>query len=147
MVKITVPSASDVAKKWVDVTPGRASYYESETPKAASAWESGAAAASGTFKTAIQAANIGQLFAGGVKKAGAAKFSRKVKDVGVARYGPGVQAAQADMSTGVAPFLDELGKIEIPERGPRGSPGNYAIVAKVGDPLHKRRLAELGAGA
>jgi len=143
--KLKVPSAAEIAKKWVDVTPGRSTYYESETPKAASDWESGASGAAGTFKTAIQAANIGTLFAGGVKKAGAAKFARKVKDVGVARFGPGVSAAQPDMSTGVTPYVDELGKIEIPERGPRGSPGNYTIVSKIGDPLHKRRLAELGA--
>ncbi|GAH65405.1 unnamed protein product, partial [marine sediment metagenome] len=35
--------------------------------------------------------------------------------------------------------------LEIPDRGPRGSPGNYAIVEKVGSALHKKRLAVLAA--
>jgi hypothetical protein len=147
MPKITVPPASDVAKKWGDVTPGRAGYYESKTPAASGKWETNTSEASGNYKASIQSPSIQQLFAGGVKKAGGAKFARKVKDVGVARFGPGVTAAVSDMQTGVAPFLDELSKVEIPARGPRGSAGNYAIVQKVGDPLHKRRLAELGAAA
>jgi cytochrome c551/c552 len=142
--KLVVPSAAEVAKKWADVTPARAPYYESETPKASSKWEADAAGAANIYKTAVQAANIGQMFAGGIKGK-AAKFARKVKDVGVARYGPGISAAQGDMQAGVSAPLDELSKIEIPDRGPRGSPGNYAIVQKIGDPLHKRRLAELGA--
>jgi len=145
--KIAVKSASIIAKKWADVTPGRAGYYESEAPAAGAEWESSTLGAGGTYKASVSAAGIQERFVGGVRKAGAAKFSRKVKDVGVARYGPGVSAAKADMETGVAPFRDALDGLEIPDRGPRGSPANYAIVQKVGDVLYKKRLAGLAASS
>lgn len=144
--RITVKSAADIAQKWADVTPGRAGYYESEAPEAGVKWESATIAAGGTYKAALAAADIAKRFVGGVKKAGAEKFSRKVRDVGVARYGPGVSAAKADMESGVEPYLAVLAGLEIPDRGPRGSAANYAIVEKVGSALHKKRLAILAAG-
>lgn len=147
MRRISVKSATQVAQKWADVTPARASYYESEAPAAGAEWESNTAAAGGTYKAAISAAGIQDRFVGGVKRAGAAKFTRKVRDVGVARYGPGVAAAQEDMAKGFAPFQAILDGLEIPDRGPRGSPSNYAITQKVGDALHKGRLAILAATA
>jgi len=143
--RISVKSASEVAQKWADVTPGKAGYYEAEAPAAGAEWEANTVASGGTYKAAISAAGIQDRFVGGVRRAGAAKFARKVKDVGVARYGPGVAAAKADMAAGVEPYLSVLEGLEIPDRGPRGSPANYAIVQKVGDALHKKRLAVLAA--
>ena len=142
---ISVKSASDIAKKWADETPARASYYESETPAAAPLWEANTLAAGGTYKAGVSVAGIQDRFVGGVKKAGAAKFKRKVEKVGVDRYSPGVAAAEEDMRTGVAPFRDVLDGLEISERGPRGSAKNYGIVKEVGDPLHEKRLALLAA--
>ena len=143
--RISVKSASDIAKKWADVTPARAGYYETEAPAAGAVWEERTSASGGVYKAGVSAAGIEKRFVGGVKRAGAAKFARKVKDVGVARYAPGVAAAEEDMAKGFADFQAVLDGLEIPDRGPRGSPGNYAIVQKVGDALHKKRLAVLAA--
>ena len=143
--RISVKSAASIAQKWADVTPGKSGYYEAEAPAAASEWEANTVAAGGTYTAGIAVAGIGKRFIGGVKRAGAAKFARKVKDVGVARYGPGVAAAKADMESGVGDYVSVLEGLEIPDRGPRGSPGNYAIVQKVGEALHKKRLAVLAA--
>jgi len=143
--RISVKSASQIAEKWAAVTPGRASYYESEAPASGAKWEERTTASGGVYKAAISAAGIQDRFVGGVKRAGAAKFARKVKDVGVSRYAPGVAAAQEDMAKGVADYVAVLEGLEIPDRGPRGSMSNYAIVAKVGDALHKKRLAVLAA--
>lgn len=145
--KILIRSAAVIAKKWAEVTPGRASYYESEAPAAGAEWESSTLGAGGNYKAGVSVAGIMDRFIGGVKKAGAAKFARKVKDVGVGRYGPGVTAATKDMEAGIAPFRDTLDGLEIPDRGPRGSAANYAIVQKVGDALYKKRLAGLAASA
>lgn len=146
MVKVTVPSADSVAKKWGEVTPGRASYYEANTPGAASVWEANAKAASVNFKAAIQAGNIEQLFKGGIAKAGAAKFARKVTAL-ASRFGPGVSAAVDDMKTNVAPFLTEIAAVDLKERKPRGDAGNYDRVKAIGDKLHAKRLALLAAGS
>lgn len=142
---ISVPSASEIAKKWVDVTPARAGYYEEATPAAAAEWEAAASAAGATYKAGISVAGIEKRFVGGIKRAGAAKFKRKVESVGVGRYSPGVSAAEADMAAGFGPFRDVLDGLVIPDRGPRGAATNYAIVKTVGDALYKKRLAVLAA--
>ena len=143
--RITVKSASEVAKKWAEVTPGKSSYYELEAPAAAAEWEANTVAAGGTYKAGISVAGIQARFVGGVKRAGSAKFARKVKSVGVARYSPGVTAAKGDYEAGIADYISVLEGLEIPDRGPRGSPANYAIVEKVGSALHRKRLAVLAA--
>jgi len=143
---IKVKPLSDVVAKWVDVTPGRVSYYEKEASVAGDDWEKGASAASAAFKAAISAANIEAMFKGGIKKAGASKYNRKVKDVGVARFGPGVTAAAPDFESGVSPMLDEIARTTLPARAPRGSEANYARVRAIGVALNKKRLALRAAG-
>jgi hypothetical protein len=143
--KISIKPSADIAKKWAEVTPGRESYYAAETPAAASVWEANTKAASGNYKSSISAAGIEQRFSGGVAKAGAAKFARKVTAVGVSRFGPGVSAAKDDMAAGFDPHQAVLAALTIPDRAPRGSTSNYRVVDVVGDALHKKRLALLGA--
>jgi len=145
MPKMVIPGKSDVVKKWVEETPKRATYYESEAPKAAETWENNAIAAGPNFKAAVQAADIEGRFKGGIKKAGAAKFKRKVTSVGVSRFGPGVTAAKDDYDSGVDPYLAELATIELKARGPRGDAGNLDRVKTIMDALHKKRLALLAA--
>lgn len=144
---IKVKSVTEVRDKWLDVTPGRAAYYEAEASVAGADWEKGAADASGAFKAGISAANIEQLFKGGIKRAGAEKYNRKVKDVGVARFSQGVSAAGPDFEKGVSPFLDEISKLTLDARQPRGSEANYGRVRAIGVALHKKRLALRAAGA
>jgi len=146
MPKPIVPSPDEVAKKWGEETPRRATYYEKNTPEAADRWATEAGAAAENFKAAVQAADIGRKFSGGVKKAGAAKFKRKVESVGIGRFGPGVSAAVEDMKTGVDPYLPLIAATEIGARKPRGDPSNYDRVKKIGDALHAKRLAVLAAG-
>jgi len=146
MVKVSVPSADAVAKKWGEETPRRAVYYEANTPGSAPTWEANSKAAAANFKAAVQASNIDALFRGGVTKAGAAKFARKVAAL-AGRFGPGVSAAISDMQTNVAPFLTEIAAVDLKERKPRGDAGNYERVKAIGDRLHSKRLALLAAGS
>jgi hypothetical protein len=144
--KLVVKTAAEIAKKWGDVTPGKSTYYEAETPKASATWEANTKLAKGTYKAAVADVKISDRFEGGVKGK-AAKFARKVTDVGIARFGPGVSAAVGDMETGFTPYQGILATIEVPDRGPRGAVTNYDIVKKIGDPLHAKRLAVLGAAS
>jgi len=145
MVKPIVPELTDVVAKWVEEAPKRAPYYEKYAPAAAARWEAHTKAAKATYKAAVTAPGIEARFVGGVARVGAAKFERKVKAVGVARFGPGIVAAEADYSTGVAPFLAEIAKTEIPPRKPRGDIGNLERVKNIFVALHKKRLAILAA--
>ncbi len=144
---IKVKSITDVATKWAEVTPGRQAYYEKEATAAGADWEAKTVAASMAYKAGISAGNIEKMFAGGVKKAGAEKYNRKVKDVGVSRFGPGVSAAKGDYASGEGPMLDEISKVELAARQPRGSVANYQRSVAVGTALNKKRLALRAAGA
>lgn len=145
-MSIQVKSAADAAKKWTDVTPGRASYYQAGAENAGNTWASNTAAAAASYKAAVSSANVGQLFAGGVKKAGADKYNRKVKDVGVARFSQGVQAAAPDYQTGVDPYLQTISGITLQARAPRGSAANLQRVTQIASALNAKRLALRAAG-
>jgi hypothetical protein len=146
MPKLIVPAPADVVKKWTEETPRRSAYYQKEAPAAAERQNANAIAAAPLYKSAVTAPDIDKRFAGGLKKAGPDKFRRKVESVGVARFGPGVTAAKDDYDKGVTPYLEELTKIEVPERKPRGDEANIDRVRKIAVELHKKRLAVLAAG-
>jgi len=144
--RLSIGSATDIAKKWVDVTPGRASYYEAGVKVAGPAWESGALGAGSNYKLAMSAADIGKRFLGGIKKAGAAKYQNKASTLGVERFPTGVRAAESDFDVGFSPYRDVIDGMEVPDRKPRGDLSNYKIGEKIGDALFKKRIAMLGAG-
>lgn len=144
--KLEVPSASDIADKWVEVTPARSTYYADNAKGSGDKMERNAIAAKGTYNTAIKAPGIADRFAGGLKGSGA-KYNRKVESVGVDRFSTGIEAAKTDMEAGVGPYRDLLDGMTIADRKPRGDPANYKISQDVGDKLHKKRLAVLGATA
>jgi hypothetical protein len=145
-VAIKIKPIGDIAKKWVEVTPGRSVYYEAAASVAGTDWEKGATAAAASYKAAITAPNIDKMFTGGIRRAGAAKYERKVKDVGVARFGPGITAALPDYTAGFEPFASTIAAITLPARAPRGSVANYERVKVIGTELNKKRLALRTAG-
>jgi hypothetical protein len=141
MPKLVLRPLDEIAKKWVEETPKRATYYEAGVKAPKKDWATEAATAASVYKAAVSNPNIDKLFKSGVTKAGTAKWQRKAINVGVARFGPGVSAALEDYKSGWGPFYDELTKLEIPERGPRGEDKNYERVIKIGKALNKKRLA------
>ena len=145
MTRITVKSSAKSAEKFVSGATLRSSEYAAEAKAAGPAWEAGAIAAGPNYLAGISVAGIQERFVGGVKKAGAAKFARKVEKVGVPRYTPGITAGKDDYKSGIEPFLAELEGYDPGDRGPRGSPTNYELSRKVGERLHNKRLALLAA--
>ncbi len=144
---VKVKSAAEVAKKWGEVTPGRSAYYQSGAAAAGPDWEKNTCDAKGSFVAGVTAGNIGQMFVGGVKRAGAAKFVRKINDVGAGRFGQGVSAAIQDFQSGVEPMLATIAGLTLPARAPRGSSSNLERVRVIADALNKKRLALRAAGA
>jgi hypothetical protein len=145
MVKLTVMAPTEAATKWSEEAPKRQVYYEKETIGKGSVMEANARAAASTYKAAVSAADIDKRFSGGLKGSGA-KFDRKVKDVGVSRFGPGITAAKPDYETKVGPYLAEIAATDVPARKPRGDPGNWDRSRKIGEALNKKRLALAAAG-
>ena len=143
---IDVKSAADTQKKWGEVTPSRSTEYGANAAAAGSRWEQATLAAAPNFGAAVRAGNIEARQSAGVRRAGAGKYSRKIRDVGAGRFGSGVSAAVQDYGTAVAPYLQTIAGVDLPPRRPRGDPGNYQRVNTVGSALHARRLAAVSAG-
>lgn len=141
---LKVKSASISATKWDTNAARAADDYATEAAAASGLWEASTIAAKDNYHKAITASGIADRFAGGVKQAGAAKYSRKITDVAKDRFGPGIHAAVDDYSSGVSPFLDTIASLTLPKRGPRGDPSNYNRVEAVGKALSAKRLALLG---
>lgn len=144
---IKIRDVGSAARKWGEVTPGRSSYYDAGVSAPTKDWAAETVAAAASFKAAVQAGDIDRRFTGGVKRAGTAKWQRKAKDVGVGRFGPGVSAAVADYQTNVAPFFDEISRVTLPPRQPRGSDANIERVRAVAKALAAKRIALKTAGA
>jgi len=137
---VDIKPLADIAKKWSDVTPGRASFYEAGALGAGAKWSANAAAAEANQAAGVNAAIARKAYAAGIRGAGAEKYTRKIRDVGVARFGPGAAAARTDFESGFAKAHGIIAGLALRARGPKGDPGNYARSQAVGDALHKAKL-------
>lgn len=132
--------------KWSDNASRASSEYAANAVAAAGDWATKTAAASDNYGQAISASGIKNRFRAGVVKAGAAKYSRKITDVGGNRFGPGVAAAKDDYKTGAEPYYALLSSLTLPTRKPAGDPANLARVDYGNKALHAKRLSMLGGG-
>jgi len=141
---IKVKAVSTAAGKWDANAARAADDYASEAAAAASVWEAATKAAKENFHKSITAPGIADRFVGGVTRAGANKYVRKINDVAKDRFAPGIHAAVSDYTERVTPFLETIAALTLPKRGPRGDPSNYNRVEAVGKALSAKRLALLG---
>ena len=141
---LKVKSVSSSAAKWNDNAARAADSFAVEAEAAAALWEAQTKAAKGNYQTAITASGISDRYLGGVTRAGAAKFARKIRDVAKDRFAGGIHAAVADYSERVTPFLETIASLTLSKRAPRGDIANYKRVEEVGKALTAKRLALLG---
>ncbi|MGH8754553.1 MAG: hypothetical protein ACREU0_01715 [Burkholderiales bacterium] len=138
-----IRSASDIAKKWAEVAPGRAGQYEMGVKNPVRDYAANAQAANEAWKSGTQAAIAGDRFKRGVAKVGTAKWQERAVKLGPSRYGPGVQAAVADYESGFAPYREAIAGAALPPRGPRRSPQNLQRVNAMVTAIANRKEALL----
>lgn len=143
-IKVKPVASSTV--KWAERAAGAAEEYGVEAQASADSWASLTQAAKDNFRLAIAQPGMADRFAGGVRRAGAAKYARKIRDVAVMRFAPGVEAGKEDYAQRVEPFFSTIAGLSLAARKPRGDPANYGRGEQVGKALHARRLALLGMG-
>ena len=135
-----IKSASEIAKKWATVTPGRSGDYEQGVRNPKRSWATATSAAEGSYKDAVvKAANEGR-FGKGVKAAGDEAWSKGATEKGTQRWGPGVQIAEGNFSQGFAPYASVISALTLPPRYPKGDPRNIQRVAAMADALHKAKV-------
>lgn len=138
MATPTVPSIASVAAKWRRRVEGASDDYRAGVAGKGNLFAANAAAASGSYKTAITAADIEARFKAGVSGA-AAKYTARATQLGPGRFAEAAPAAEPDFSRGMGPVLSAIASVDLPPRGPRGSAGNYNRVKPIGDALSKLR--------
>jgi len=136
----TVPSIGVVAERWARRAAASSPDYEQGVSGTTRDWAAASAAAENSYKLGVTtAANAGR-FGKGVAKAGTAKWKKNTIQKGPARYAQGVGVAQPEYSGGFAPFLEAIGRIDLPARGPAGSAQNYQRIAPIGNALNALKL-------
>lgn len=143
---IKVKSIEASTTKWAEKARGAATEFAAEAEAAAELWAGNTQRATDTYGQAISAAGIKERFRRGVMRAGAAKFARKIRDVGADRFAGGVDAALPDYNAGAAPYFSTIAALTLSARKPRGDPANYRRVEEIGKALNAKRLALLGSG-
>lgn|SRR5574341_115105 len=138
-----IRSASDISKKWAEVTPGRSTQYEQGVRNPVRDYAANAQAGSEAWKAGVQAAVARDGFKKGVAKVGTAKWQDRAIKLGPARFGPGVQAAQGDYESGFAPYREAIAGVALPPRGPRRSPQNLQRVNAMVTAISMRKEALL----
>ena len=121
-----VPSVSRVAEKWARRSASASGEYEDGVRSTQRSW----AAAAGAGR-----------FGKGVTKAGDAKWKKNAVEKGPTRYAQGVGVAMADYAGQVGPYLEVIGRTDLPMRGPVGSEANYGRVATIGKALRAAKMA------
>lgn len=143
---LKVKSIEASTTKWEGNASRAAEEFAVNAEAAAEAWAQGAGRAADTYGMAVSSAGIKERFRRGVARAGAAKFARKIRDVGRDRFGPGVAAATPDYRAGAEPYFSTIAGLSLSQRKPRGDPANYRRVEEIGKALNAKRLAMLGGG-
>ena len=141
---VKVKSLEEIKRKWTEVTPGRAPYYESGVRNPREDWASRAAGAESAWQQGVQEAITQGRFAKGVRRAGTEKWQRKALAVGVRRWPEGVRAAADDYASGFAPYRDVIERLTLPDRRAKGDPANIERVRVIAQALHKKKLELLG---
>ncbi len=144
MAKI-IPTDTEVAKKWSDVTPGRKEYYLGGVGKVTD-WASPTIKAEGRYESGVSDAIGRKAFGKGVAKAGTVGWKEPTLKKGAIRWGPGVRDAGPKYQKKFSPFMSTIRALHgtLPARYPKGSPENLKRVEHMAMGLRAKKLELLG---
>jgi hypothetical protein len=136
-----VKSGTAIAEKWARVTPQRTADYEAGVRQPTKDWATQTANAEDSYSQGVQKAVQDKRFGKGVKAAGTSKWQEKAISKGTQRWGPGVSIAENDYESGFEPYRQEMEKVNLPPRFPKGDPRNIQRVAAIATALHKKKVS------
>ncbi|MBA7620832.1 hypothetical protein ES703_28187 [subsurface metagenome] len=142
-----IATVAEIAEKWGRVTPMRVPDYQAGVERPRRDWETETIAAAEAYEMGITAAMADNRFQGGVRRAGTEKWRRKTLEKGPGRWAEGVRVSEVDYAAGFEPYRDEIARIVLPPRGPRGDPRNIERVRIIAEALHALKLRLSGGRA
>ena len=135
-----VKAISASADKWVRRAGQAGPDYAAGVSNPRRDWAAATLEAKDAQAAGVQQAISEGRFEKGVTAAGNAKWQRKAKGLGTARFGQGVADAQPDYVSGFTPYVAVIQGITLPPRGPKGDPRNYERTKIIGDALHSAKI-------
>lgn len=136
--KMKVPDASEIARRFVEFAPGRASRYEAGVRAPTKDWEKETLDAESNYEDGIKKAIARKAFSKGVKKSGTAhQQAQTIKNI--PRWVEGIEGALDVMTAAMEPVVTVMRAIVLPKRYPTGDDRNYAISKHVGQALRKAK--------
>lgn len=139
-----IKSTSASSDKWVRRSSVAGPDYQSGINNPRRDWAEAASAANDNYRQAVtQAAQQGR-FAQGVKNAGSDRWRDRSLAKGPSRFSEGVSLAQDDWERGFAPYAETISRLNLPARGPKGSPQNLQRVQAVSQALRQQFERTLG---
>jgi hypothetical protein len=132
------------AEKWQRRAQVAGPDYQAGVQNPRQSWAQAAAAADANYRQGVTAAATAGRFAAGVRKAGDERWRANALAKGPSRFGEGVTLAVGEWQRGFAPYQAAIASLQLPARGPAGSPQNLQRVQAVANLL--RQVKERGAG-
>lgn len=121
---IRIKDVQSIANKFVQRAQGASNDYASGVQGAGQDWQTNALAAEGNYEAGVQQALADKRYGKGVSDAGAAKYVDNATKLGPQRFQTGVAQAQGAYAKGAGKHLDMMRNLNLPPRGPKGSPQN-----------------------
>jgi len=140
MPRVVVPDVTKVAKKWSSRSSAASGDYADGVQSTARDWQAAATAGAANYKAGVAAASAAGRFEKGVARVGTAKWRANAVSKGPSRYSQGVGVAEQDYSSQLAPVLQTIGSVDLPQRQPTGSDANIQRVALISKALRQLKV-------
>lgn len=138
-----IKSLSETSKKWTTVTPQRQTDYEAGIRAPRRDWQDATLASASNYQQGVQAAITAGRFQAGVDDAGSETWRKGALEKGLQRWTQGISVAKESFERGFSPFREVISRVELPPKGPKGSPQNYQRVQVIGTALHEAKMGTL----
>lgn len=134
-----MPSARDIAKKFVRITSTRSEDYEKGVKNPKADWEDETAGAEDRFEAGIRDAISRKAFGKGVKKCGTATQIKRTIEKGVPIWPERILLAEDNMAEGMEQVVSTLEGVTLPPKYAKGDPRNIERVKAISVALHKMK--------
>jgi len=127
-----------LADKWARRASISTPEYQAGVQNPRRDWAQETTAAAPAYRQGVQDAIQKGRFEKGVSRAGTSKWQENTLAKGPQRFSEGINQSIGEWQAGFAPYHDTISKVQLPARGPKGSPQNLQRVAAITNALRAR---------
>lgn len=137
--------ADAVLERWQRKASQSGPDYQRGVQNPRVAWDTASAAADANYRAGVTAAANAGRFAAGVRAAGNARWIEGATKKGPGRFTEGVMLGGNEYGKQIQTVLTTIQGVQLPPRGPKGSPQNFQRIQPIGEAL-RRAFGKTGAG-